>query len=103
MTHLSSGGNITSLLCVKDCTVSNQLAVKELSVWAGENRIVTLPEHEVDLKASVVPAPPAGESLPPLGDSGAQAASARLRGLLTAAWREVATEGRRVRTRLWCF
>ncbi|XP_059255542.1 dyslexia-associated protein KIAA0319 homolog isoform X2 [Mustela nigripes] len=33
--------------------------VKELSVWAGENRIVTLPEHEVDLKASVVPAPPA--------------------------------------------
>lgn len=59
MTHLSSGGNITSLLCVKDCTLSNQLAVKELSVWAGENRIVTLPEHEVDLKASVVPAPPA--------------------------------------------
>ncbi|XP_032197129.1 dyslexia-associated protein KIAA0319 homolog isoform X5 [Mustela erminea] len=33
--------------------------VKELLVWAGENRIVTLPEHEVDLKASVVPAPPA--------------------------------------------
>ncbi|VCW78514.1 unnamed protein product [Gulo gulo] len=33
--------------------------VKELSVWAGENQIVTLPEHEVELKASVVPAPPA--------------------------------------------
>ncbi|XP_047589997.1 dyslexia-associated protein KIAA0319 homolog isoform X2 [Lutra lutra] len=33
--------------------------VKELLVWAGENRIVTLPEREVELKASVVPAPPA--------------------------------------------
>ncbi|XP_032318478.1 dyslexia-associated protein KIAA0319 homolog isoform X1 [Camelus ferus] len=34
--------------------------VKELMVSAGENLIVTSPENEVELKAFVVPAPPAG-------------------------------------------
>ncbi|XP_023977758.1 dyslexia-associated protein KIAA0319 homolog [Physeter macrocephalus] len=33
--------------------------VKELMVSAGDNLIITLPENEVELKASVVPAPPA--------------------------------------------
>ncbi|XP_024607743.1 dyslexia-associated protein KIAA0319 homolog isoform X4 [Neophocaena asiaeorientalis asiaeorientalis] len=33
--------------------------VKELTVSAGDNLIITLPENEVELKASVVPAPPA--------------------------------------------
>uniref|UniRef100_A0A4X1VLE8 KIAA0319 n=1 Tax=Sus scrofa TaxID=9823 RepID=A0A4X1VLE8_PIG len=34
-------------------------AVKELMVSAGDNLIITLPENEVELKASVVPVPPA--------------------------------------------
>ncbi|XP_032717659.1 dyslexia-associated protein KIAA0319 homolog [Lontra canadensis] len=71
--------------------------VKELLVWAGENRIVTLPEREVELKASVVPAPPAGESLPPLSDSGGRAAGRPppiFEGY-SAARQEVATEGQR--------
>ncbi|XP_043764319.1 dyslexia-associated protein KIAA0319 homolog isoform X2 [Cervus elaphus] len=33
--------------------------VKQLMVSAGENRVITSPEDEVELKASVVPAPPA--------------------------------------------
>ncbi|XP_060020243.1 dyslexia-associated protein KIAA0319 homolog isoform X3 [Lagenorhynchus albirostris] len=33
--------------------------VKELTVSAGDNLIITLPENAVELKASVVPAPPA--------------------------------------------
>ena len=37
-------------------------------VSAGDNLIITLPENEVELKASVVPAPPAGESLTFLWD-----------------------------------
>lgn len=31
-------------------------------VSAGDNLIITLPENEVELKASVVPVPPAGEN-----------------------------------------
>lgn len=43
--------------------ISNSLSVKELTVSAGENRVVTLPNNEVELKAFVVPTPPAGEGL----------------------------------------
>ncbi|XP_061050858.1 dyslexia-associated protein KIAA0319 homolog isoform X1 [Eubalaena glacialis] len=39
--------------------VSAPRTVKELMVSAGDNLIITLPENEVELKASVVPAPPA--------------------------------------------
>lgn len=51
-------------------TVSNQLLVKELAVSAGDNLVITLPDSETELKASVEPAPPAGESLTFLGNSG---------------------------------
>ena len=37
-------------------------------VSAGENIVITSPADEVELKASVVPAPPAGESLTFLWD-----------------------------------
>lgn len=36
---------------------------------AGDNLVLTLPDGDADLKASVEPAPPAGESLVFLGDS----------------------------------
>lgn len=36
---------------------------------AGDNLVLTLPDREADLKASVEPAPPAGESLAFVGDS----------------------------------
>lgn len=32
-------------------------------VSAGDNLTITLPENEVELKAFVVPAPPAGENM----------------------------------------
>lgn len=54
---------------IKDCTISNQLVVEALTVSAGENLVMTLPENQVDLKALVVRAPPAGESLTSLRDS----------------------------------
>ena len=50
------------------CTFSNKLSVKQLMVSAGENIVITSPADEVELKASVVPAPPAGESLTFLWD-----------------------------------
>uniref|UniRef100_A0A8D2CFL1 KIAA0319 n=1 Tax=Sus scrofa TaxID=9823 RepID=A0A8D2CFL1_PIG len=40
-------------------TPTTPRAVKELMVSAGDNLIITLPENEVELKASVVPVPPA--------------------------------------------
>ncbi|VFV24322.1 Hypothetical predicted protein [Lynx pardinus] len=40
-----------------ECTISNQLLVKQL-VSTGDN-LITLPENEAELKAFVVPAPPA--------------------------------------------
>jgi hypothetical protein len=38
-------------------------------VSAGDNLVLTLPDREAELKASVEPAPPAGESLVFLCDS----------------------------------
>lgn len=54
---------MTSLSCVKECTVSNQLLVKQLLVSAGDNLLITFPENGLELKAFVVPSPPAGESV----------------------------------------
>uniref|UniRef100_A0A287D3T3 KIAA0319 n=1 Tax=Ictidomys tridecemlineatus TaxID=43179 RepID=A0A287D3T3_ICTTR len=44
---------------VRACMVPDYFSVEELWVSAGDNRVVTLPQDQVELKASVVPAPPA--------------------------------------------
>ena len=51
-------------------------------VSAGENRVITSPEDEVELKASVVPVPPAGEALTFLWDHWASLVAQ------TVVWRE---------------
>ena len=51
-------------------------------VSAGENLVITSPADEVELKASVVPAPPAGESLTFLWDQWASLVAQ------TVVWRE---------------
>ena len=52
-------------------------------VSAGENLVITSPADEVELKASVVPAPPAGESLTFLWDQWASLVAQ------TVVWREL--------------
>lgn len=76
---------------------------------AGQNVVVTLPEDAVELKAFVVPAPPAGESVTSLRDAraGPRGCSSRALPGLPAArihFRNTAqgrTEGSSVLTRLW--
>lgn len=54
--------------------MSNQLIAQELVVSAGDNLILTLPENEVELKAFVVSALPAGKGLVFLCDTRGQVA-----------------------------
>lgn len=60
---------LISLYWIMACTVSIELLVKVLAVSAGDNLLLSLPDGEAELKASVEPAPPAGRSLVFLGDS----------------------------------